>query len=121
MSDENVETLRRSYEEFQAAMARDDPGSWFDSRGVSEDFEWSLDPRYPPFEGREVWRGREGFVEFVRTWTEGFEDWLIRVERLIDAGEDRVIALTRRTAIGKGVASPSSSISARFGSSRRDA
>jgi ketosteroid isomerase-like protein len=102
MSDENVEILRRSYEEFQAAMARDDPGSWFDSGDVSGDFEWSLDPRYPPFEGREVWRGREGFVEFVRIWTEGFEDWSIGVERLIDAGEDRVIALTRQTAIGKG-------------------
>jgi ketosteroid isomerase-like protein len=106
MSEENVEILRRSYEEFQAAVARDDPGSWFDSGGVCGDFEWSLDPRYPPFEGREVWRGRDGFVEFVRIWTEGFEEWSIRVERLIDAGNDRVVALTRQTAIGKGSGVP---------------
>jgi ketosteroid isomerase-like protein len=106
MSEENVEILRRSYEEFQAATAREDPGSWFDSGGVSGDFEWSLDPRYPPFEGREVWRGRDGFVEFVRIWTEGFEEWSIRVERLIDAGDDRVVALTRQTATGKGSGVP---------------
>ena len=106
VSVENVEILRRSYEEFQAAMARGDPGSWFDSGGVSGDFEWALDPRYPPFEGRPVWRGREGFVEFVRTWTEGFEDWSIRVEQLIDADDDRVVALTRQTALGKGSGVP---------------
>ena len=107
MSEENVEIVRRAYEEFQAAMARGDPGSWFDSgAAVSGDFEWALDPRYPPFEGRAVWRGREGFVEFVRIWTEGFEEWSIRVERLIDAGGDRVVALTRQTATGKGSGVP---------------
>ena len=104
MSEENVEILRRSYEEFQAAMARGDPGSWFDSGGISGF--GGLDPRYPPFEGRPVWRGREGFVEFVRAWTEGFEDWSIRVEQLIDAGDDRVVALTRQTALGKGSGVP---------------
>ena len=101
-----MEILGHSYEEFQAAMARGDPGSWFDSGRVSGDFEWSLDPRYPPFEGREVWQGREGFVEFVRTWTEGFEDWSIRVEQLIDGGDNTVVALTRQTATGKGSGVP---------------
>jgi ketosteroid isomerase-like protein len=52
-------------------------------------------------DGRSVWRGREGFVEFIGTWTAEFDDWSIRVERLIDAGEDRVVSLTVQTATGK--------------------
>jgi hypothetical protein len=48
-----------------------------------------------------VWRGREGFVEFVRTWTEGFDNWSLQVERLIDAGGDRVLVLTHQSATGK--------------------
>jgi ketosteroid isomerase-like protein len=56
--------------------------------------------------GRSVWRGREGFVEFIRTWTEQFENWPIRVERLIDAGGDRVVALTYQSATGKESAAP---------------
>jgi ketosteroid isomerase-like protein len=59
----------------------------------------------PSKEGR-YGAGRDGFVEFVRIWTEGFEEWSIRVERLIDAGNDRVVALTRQTAIGKGSGVP---------------
>jgi ketosteroid isomerase-like protein len=57
-------------------------------------------------DGRSVWRGREGFVEFLRTWTEQFEDWSIRVERWIDAGDDRVVALTYQSATGKGSGVP---------------
>ena len=54
-----------------------------------------------PLDGRSVWRGRDGFLDFIRTWTEQFDDWSIRVERLIDADENRVVALTHQTATGK--------------------
>jgi hypothetical protein len=59
-------------EEFQAAMERRDPGAVFDSEAATDDFEWIVPD--PGFERTSVWRGREGFVEFVRTWTEEFED-----------------------------------------------
>jgi hypothetical protein len=59
-------------------MARGDPGSWFDSEAVAEDHEWIVPT---PLDGRTVWRGRDGFVEFIRTWTEQFDDWSIEVER----------------------------------------
>jgi ketosteroid isomerase-like protein len=52
-------------------------------------------------EGRTVWVGRDGFVEFMRTWTEQFEGWSLQVERLIDADDDRAGALTRQSATGK--------------------
>jgi ketosteroid isomerase-like protein len=86
-------------EEFQAAMERRDPGAVFDSEAATDDFE-SIVPD-PGFEGTSVWRGREGFVEFVRTWTEEFEDWSIRDERFIDVGDDRVVVLTHQSATGK--------------------
>jgi ketosteroid isomerase-like protein len=103
MSQENVEIVRRVFEEFQAGMERGDPGAFFDSESVADDFEWLTDA---PLDGRSVWRGREGFVEFMRTWTEEFEDWSIQVERWIDVGDDRVIALTHQSATGKGSGVP---------------
>src|SRR5215218_8757961 len=98
MSRENVEVARALFHEFQAGMARDDPGAWFDSEAVADDYEWIVPT---PLDGRTVWRGREGFVEFIRTWTEQFQDWSIRVERWIDAGENRVVALTSQWATGR--------------------
>ena len=103
MSQENVEIVRRLFEAFQAGMERGDPGAFFDSETVADDYEWITDV---PIEGRSVWRGREGFVEFVRAWTEDFEDWSIRVERWIDAGDDRVVALTHQSGTGKGSGVP---------------
>ena len=103
MSQENVEIAQRLFEEFQAGLVRGDPGAWFDPEAVAADFEWIVPT---PLDGRSVWRGREGFVEFMRTWTEQFADWSMRVERWIDAGEDRVVALTRQSATGKGSGVP---------------
>ena len=93
-----MEIAQRLWEEFQAGLERGDPGAWFDPEAVADDFEWIVST---PLDGRSVWRGREGFVEFMRTWTEQFDDWSIWVERWVDAGEDRVVALTRQTASGK--------------------
>jgi ketosteroid isomerase-like protein len=42
----------------------------------------------------------------MRTWTEDFEDWSSRIERLIDAGDNRVVALTHQSATGKGSGVP---------------
>jgi ketosteroid isomerase-like protein len=98
MSQENVEFVRRGFEEFWAGMERSDPGAWLDHAAFADDFEWIVPE---PLDGRSVWRGREGFLDFIHTWTEQFEDWSIRVERLIDAGENRVVALTHQTATGK--------------------
>jgi ketosteroid isomerase-like protein len=53
-----------------------------------------------------VWPGRSGFVEFINTWTEQFEDWSMWVERWIDAHDDRVVALTRQSATGRGSGVP---------------
>ena len=104
MLEKNVEIARGVFENFQAGMERGNPGAWVDSAAVADDFEWIIAP--PGLDGRSVWHGREGFVEFLRTWTEQFEDWSIRVERWIDAGDDRVVALTHQSAAGIGSGVP---------------
>jgi ketosteroid isomerase-like protein len=96
MSQENVEIVRRGFEEFEP---RGNLGVNFDSGNFAPDAEWI--PDYAPGL-RSVYRGREEFVEFMRTWSEDFEDWSIRPERLIDAGDDRVVALVHQRATGKG-------------------
>ncbi len=40
MSQENVEIVRRGFEEFRAGLASGDPGAMFDSGLLAPDFEW---------------------------------------------------------------------------------
>jgi ketosteroid isomerase-like protein len=70
---------------------------------VAEDAEWIPAPDVP---GPPSYRGREGFIEFMRTWTEDFDRWSLEVERLIDAGDDRVVVLHHQRATGKGSGVP---------------
>jgi ketosteroid isomerase-like protein len=102
MSQENVEIMRRVFEEFQAGIERGDLADRLEET-VADDSEFIT---AVPLEGRSVWRGREGFAEFMRAWTENFEDWSIRLERLIDAGDDRVVGLTHQSATGKASGAP---------------
>ena len=115
MSQENVELVRRLWEQFEEGIERGDPGAWVDSEAVAEDCEWILSQ---PLDGRSIWRGREEHVEFIRTWTDQFDDWSIRAEGLIDAGDDQVVVLTHQTATGRRVAYRSSSSSGRSPTSR---
>jgi ketosteroid isomerase-like protein len=71
MSAENVEIVRRSFEGFQARLAEGDPAANFDSADIAPDAEWVMPPGSPGF--RDVYRGREGFAEFMRTWTTSSE------------------------------------------------
>ena len=98
-----MEIVRRVFEEFRAGLARGDPGAQFDSGLVAPDAEWVLPPGTPGM--RPVYRGREEFIEFMSTWTEDF-DWSIELERLVDAGGDRVVGLVHQRATGKTSGAP---------------
>ena len=101
MSQENVEIVRRMFKAFETGLERGDPGAGWDTGIVAEDLEWITGiPGLGPYSGREEW------LEFMRTWTEDFEGWSIELERLIDAGDDRVVGLFRQTATGKGSGAP---------------
>jgi ketosteroid isomerase-like protein len=104
MSQENVEIVRRAFEEFRAGIERGNPGAPWDAGLIAADSEWIMPV---PFEGRTVWRGREGFVEIAQSWmSDEFEDWSFRLERLIDAGDDRVVVLLHQSARGKASGAP---------------
>ena len=100
MSEENVEIVRRVWNEFQAGLERGDPGAFFDLDVVPDDYEFVLAEQ--PLDVKPDWTGREEFVEFVRIWTEGFEDYSIQLVRLIDAGSNRVVAVVRQRGTGAG-------------------
>ena len=99
MSQENVEIVRRVYEEWSAGVERGDPGAAFGMEVVADEFEFTVEGFHPE-------RGREGYVEWFRTWTAEVEDWSLQLERLIDAGHDRVVALTYQSPTGKGSGAP---------------
>jgi uncharacterized protein len=95
MSEENVEIVRRVYDaylsgDFEAALAMIDP-----------EVEWdgSIRP-----EGK-VYRGHDGIVEALRTWTGTWEAFRLEVEEIIDAG-DHVIAVEQQSGRGKGSGLP---------------
>jgi ketosteroid isomerase-like protein len=103
MSRENVEIVRQVAEAVQRGVDEDDPGAIFDTGLLADDAEWVLQN---PFEGKSVWRGRREYVEFMWAWTGEFEDYSIRFEPPIDAGDDRVVAIYRQHATGKGSGVP---------------
>jgi ketosteroid isomerase-like protein len=93
----------RSCVGIRAAFERGDPGAFFDPAIEAVDVEWVLTEQ---MEGRAVWTGREEIFEFLRTWTEQFDDWSFQVDRLIDAGDDRVVVLLHQSGTGKGSGVP---------------
>jgi len=102
MSEENVGIVRQATEAAQAALQGalegGDPGAWFDSEFVAEDYEWVVAGLA---QERTVYRGREGFVEFWNSFIEDFEGWSIRLERFIDGGDNTVVVVIHQQATGK--------------------
>ena len=97
MSEENVEVVRRAFEVIREGLERGDFVAGFDAELLDEDLEWIAFPGV----GLGTYRGREGFIEFMRIWTGEFENWSVELDQVIDAGDDRVVVIYRQTAIGK--------------------
>jgi ketosteroid isomerase-like protein len=99
MSEENVEIVRRVFENFQMAYKH---GHFQESLSVEAgllDPDWELVPAAELT--MEHYRGYEGFERFMESWTEGFDQWSIEAEQFIDAGHDRVVQIARQRATGK--------------------
>ena len=86
MSEQNLALVRRIYN----AWDRDESARAF----IAEDVEY-VNPSYAVEPGTRV--GRRSFVA-VR---DIYEDFKIRVERFIDAGDEDIVVLARYTASGK--------------------
>jgi ketosteroid isomerase-like protein len=93
MSQENVETVRRVFE----AVNRHDIGA-LDAL-LSEEMEFHS--VLAASEGG-VFRGRQGIRDYFAEFDAAFAEFRTEIEEIIDTGEDRVLALVKFTARGKG-------------------
>src|SRR5262245_58665345 len=103
MSRDSVEIARSVDDGFIAGVKRRDFGAGFETGAVSEDQELIAPSTSTE---RPTYRGREGFVEFMQTWTEDFERYSVERKELIDAGNGRILGRYRQSAIGKGSGVP---------------
>ena len=94
MSQENVEVVRRLYDEHWARGDFSATG-FFDPEVVYS----RIGTETPGMEGE--WQGLEGMAAGTREYFRAFSDLHIEAERIIDLGDDRVLVLTRQTARGK--------------------
>jgi ketosteroid isomerase-like protein len=102
---ENVEVVRRAFDILKQGVGRGDGGAAFD-QSVAEGLivsslvwrgGWRAGSRLPRIGG---FVGRNGYVEFTRTFAEAFDGYAIEVEQIIDAGNDRVVLIARHHATG---------------------
>jgi ketosteroid isomerase-like protein len=98
VSEHDVELVRRSFAEFNAGMDEGNPARAFDVGVTAPTFRWTLPPDAPGM--KRAYEGRDGWLEFIQTWTEDFE-WTIEIEEIVDVGDGRVVVNTIQKAIGK--------------------
>jgi len=94
MSQENVEIVRRTYAAFERG----------DLEAALEDADPNLITYREEPEAR-TWHGREGFLESLADWTEGFDEFSATPEDFLDAG-DRVIVRVHQSAVGRSSGAP---------------
>jgi ketosteroid isomerase-like protein len=109
MSQENVEIIWRALDVFLEGVEDGDFAALFDAGLYAPSA--TLVPT-PEASGAKTYVGRDQFAQWVRTWTEDFRDWRVWPEKIIDAGDDRVVALAGQTAIGRASGVP---VEQRFG------
>jgi ketosteroid isomerase-like protein len=103
MPSRNVEVVRTALEGYSAGTSPSELGERFDL-GVSAGL---IHPEHELIPARDlgggmVYRGREGWVEFMGSWIEDFEDWTFELEEIIEGPGDRVVAVITQRGIGKG-------------------
>ena len=99
MSTENVEIVRRGWDAWMA----NDVDALFDL--FHPDIEWDT----TTFEGwpeSGVYKGRAAVREFVETWRASWSGFDTGVDRIVDAGDDRVVALVWQSGAGPGSHAP---------------
>ena len=107
MSHENVEIVRRVTEIAERSIPPSgEPGAGFDECVaqvlIACILEWRGGTRgWVGAAGLGDVAGREGFIQFARTWIDEFDDFETTYERILDAPDDRVLVLTHLSGTGK--------------------
>jgi ketosteroid isomerase-like protein len=97
VSQENVEIVRRSQEEFQITGQPD-------GELITPDFVWDMS-NFLGWPEQQVYEGLEGTRSFLENWTAAWDDWVLEAETLHDAG-DRVVAVMRQGGRSKATGMP---------------
>ena len=92
MSAENVEIIRRGYEEFLATGE-------LAERITAPEFVWDMST-FHGWPERQTYQGIEGTREFLADWVGAREDWRLEVRDLVDAGDD-VVAIVHQSGRSK--------------------
>jgi ketosteroid isomerase-like protein len=91
MSQENVEFVRRAYEQSNPSQAHE---------LFHPDAVWDMST-FAGWPEEQTYRGAEGILRFHRRWVETFDRWEFEVLDVLDAGE-RVVGIIRQRGTGKG-------------------
>ena len=97
MSHENVEMVRRGYEQF-AATGR------FVADIASPDFVWDMS-NFHGWPEQQTYVGAAGVESFLDNWVSAWDDWELEVDALHDAG-DKVVVLVRQRGRSKAAGTP---------------
>jgi ketosteroid isomerase-like protein len=68
---------------------------------LAPDFAWDMST-FAGWPETPVYQGAEGMAEFLATWLENFDEWELRAERLLDAGDEVVVAIVWQRARSTG-------------------
>jgi ketosteroid isomerase-like protein len=98
MSEENVEIVRRLFEDFQAGAERGDPGE-VDPEGVAEDVEWDISG-YPTVDLPTRGSGRDKLFALFETYLRGWTSYQAEAREFIDAGENVIGVIHEKTGVG---------------------
>ena len=96
VSESNIEIVRRALAEFTASQRL--------SSDHASDFVWNMGT-FEGWPGQLEFVGAHGFYEFVRDWTQPYEDWTFIADEVREAGRDQVAAIVRQQGRPRGSAS----------------
>jgi ketosteroid isomerase-like protein len=88
MSQENVELVRRILDRFSETLQ---PVTDL----TSPDWVWHTGS-WTLWTGPSEYRGNDGFTQFFDEWIAAYDEWEQEVREILDAGDNRVVAITRQ-------------------------
>ena len=97
MSQENVEIVRHAYERFVTTGE-------ISGEALAPDFVWDMS-NFDGWPEQQVYEGVAGARSFLETWTGAWDDWILEVDALHDAG-DKVVAFVRQSGTSKAAGMP---------------
>jgi ketosteroid isomerase-like protein len=97
VSQQNVEIIRRSLEDFQTTGQPD-------ADLMTPDFVWDMS-NFLGWPEQQVYEGVEGTLSFLGNWTAAWDDWELEAGALHDAG-DKVVSIMRQRGRSKATGMP---------------